>query len=203
MRVGYARVSTDDQNFDMQTDALRSAGCERIFEEKASGGNDTRPVLKEALEFLRPGDTIVVWKIDRFARSTAFFVRTIDELTKKGIWFESITESSINTTPGEEDPFKEAMRGILAIFAQLDRKIINQRIREGRKAARARGRIGGRPKHPVLSDPRSLAIIMETYDKGDTTVAQICKLFKIASQNTFYLYRRKWLQERGLVSETP
>lgn len=195
MKVGYARVSTDDQNLDMQLDALKAAGCDRIFEEKASGGNDARPVLKEVLEFVRPGDTIVVWKIDRFARSVAFFVKTVDELNKRGVFLESITEPYLSTN-GEDDPFKEFFRTIVAAIAQLDRQIINVRIREGKKAARARGRVGGRPKHPVLSNPKSLAIVMDTYDKGEHTVAQICEIFKISSPNTFYLYRRKWLKER-------
>ncbi len=203
MKVAYARVSTLDQNTDMQIDAFKEAGCERIFEEKESGGKDSRQVLKEVLEFLRPGDTLVVWDIKRFARSTRFLMNTLHDLTERGVWFESISEPFLNTS-GKDDYFKKFLRALFAAMAELDLDIIRERIREGKKAARARGRSGGRPKHPVLGNSKSLAIVMDTYDKGDITVEQLCKTFNIASQNTFYLYRRQWLkQKEGPVSETP
>lgn len=194
MKIGYARVSTDEQNLDMQLDALTQAGCTQVFQEKESGGKDDRPVLKEALAFLRVGDTLVVYSADRFARSGQFFTKTVDALAQRGIWFASLTEPFLAT--GDDDPLKEFFRSIIGAVNQLNLRIIRARIRDGKAAARVRGRQGGRPKHKVLSNPKALEMVMTTYASQKYSVAEICAMFGIASPNTFYLYRKQWVDQQ-------
>jgi len=140
MNVGYARVSTRDQKPELQLDALREAGCERIFEEKASGAQRDRPELKAALDYMRGGDTLVVWKLDRLARSMKQFVDTVEGLDKRGIGFRSITESIDTVTPGGKLVFH-----VFGALAEFERSIIRERTEAGLRAARDRGRLGGRP----------------------------------------------------------
>src|SRR5689334_2244377 len=139
--IGYARVSTSEQNLGLQLDALKEAGCRRVFEETASGGAKARPRLREALEFLRPGDTLVVWKLDRLARSLQQLIETIEELHKRGCGFRSLTEAIDTTTAGGRLIFH-----IFGALAEFERGIIRERTLAGLEAARARGRKGGRPK---------------------------------------------------------
>ncbi len=141
MKVGYARVSTQDQNPELQIDALQEAGCEKIFQEKASGAQRDRPQLKAALDYLRPGDVLVVWKLDRLARSLKQLIETVESLEAKGIGFKSITESIDTTTPGGKLIFH-----IFGSLAEFERSMIRERTRAGLEAARARGRKGGRPR---------------------------------------------------------
>lgn len=141
MNVGYARVSTDDQKSTLQTDALKAAGCERIFEDIASGAKSDRPGLEQALDFMRTGDTLVVWKLDRLARSMRQLIDTVELLQSKGIGFRSLTESIDTTTAGGMLVFH-----IFGALAEFERAIIRERTRAGLDAARARGRKGGRPK---------------------------------------------------------
>lgn len=139
--IGYARVSTADQNLDLQLDALERAGCGEIYKDKASGRAKTgRPELANALRALRAGDTLVVWRLDRLGRSLADLVQIINELGEKGIGFKSLTEQ-IDTTTAQGRMFL----GVFATMAQYQRDVINENTREGLKAARARGRMGGRP----------------------------------------------------------
>ncbi|HHI71512.1 MAG TPA: recombinase family protein [Rhodobacteraceae bacterium] len=144
MLIGYARVSTQDQNPCLQTDALEAAGCDRIFIEKASGAQRDRPQLKAALDYLRKGDVLVVWKLDRLARSLKQLIETVDELEKLGIGFKSLTENIDTTTPGGRLVFH-----IFGALAEFERSIIRERTCAGLDAARARGRKGGRP--PALT----------------------------------------------------
>ena len=142
--VGYARISTAEQDLGLQTDALSAAGCERIFTDQASGAQDARPGLDAALSFLRPGDTLVTWKLDRLGRSLPHLIATVKALDAQGIGFRSLTESIDTTTPGGRLIFH-----IFGALGQFERDLILERTRAGLKAAAARGRTGGRK--PVLS----------------------------------------------------
>ena len=140
MQIGYGRVSTQDQELALQLDALEKCGCEKIFTEKASGAQRERPQLQAAFDYLRPGDTLVVWKLDRLARSLRQLIDTIEMLDATGIGFRSLTEAIDTTTPGGKLVFH--MFGALAEF---ERSIIRERTSAGLASARARGRLGGRP----------------------------------------------------------
>lgn len=144
MNIGYARVSTAEQNLTLQTDALEAAGCERVFVETASGAQRDRPELERALDFMRPGDTLVVWKLDRLARSIRQLIDTVELLQSKGMGFRSLTETIDTTTAGGMLVFH-----VFAALAQFERAMIRERTRAGLEAARARGRKGGR--RPKLS----------------------------------------------------
>lgn len=144
MNIGYARTSTTDQNTDLQIDALNDADCIKVFQEKASGAQRDRPELKAALEYAREGDTIVVWKLDRLARSIKQLIETIENLEERNIGFRSLTENIDTTTNGGKLIFH-----IFAALAEFERGIIRERTVAGLEAAKARGKIGGRP--PALN----------------------------------------------------
>ena len=141
MLVGYARVSTQDQNPDLQLDALKKADCEKVYIEKASGAQRDRPELKAAIDYMRAGDTLVVWKLDRLARSIKQLIETVEGLEKRDIGFKSLTETIDTTTSGGRLIFH-----IFAGLAEFERSIIRERTKAGLASARARGRLGGRPK---------------------------------------------------------
>lgn len=140
MLIGYARVSTRDQNPDLQLDALGEAGCGKIFQERRSGAQRDRPELAKALEYMRAGDVLVVWKLDRLARSLRQLIGTVGRLEEAEIGFRSITEAIDTTTPGGRLVFH-----LFGALAQFEREIIRERTLAGLDAARARGRTGGRP----------------------------------------------------------
>ena len=165
--VGYARVSTQDQNPALQLDALKAAGCARIFEEKASGALRERPELKAALDYLRPGDTLVVWKFDRLARSLKQLIETLEELERREIGFRSVTEAIDTTTAGGRLVFH-----IFGALAEFERSIIRDRTRAGLDAARARGRKGGRP--PSLSE-KDIQQARALLTDPEITVAQVAE----------------------------
>lgn len=141
MLVGYARVSTLDQNPALQIDALTASGCERVFTEKASGANRNRPELKAALDYIRAGDTLVVWKLDRLARSTRQLIETAEDLASRGIGLKVLDQAVIDTTT----PGGRLIYQIFGAFAEFERALTLERTRAGLAAARARGRVGGRP----------------------------------------------------------
>jgi len=141
MQIGYARVSTQDQNPVLQLDALSAAGCERIYEERASGAQRDRPELRSALEYVREGDVLVVWRLDRLARSLGQLIETVAALKSRGIEFRSLTEQIDTTTPAGTLTFH-----IFGAMAEFERSIIRERTRAGLDAARARGKKGGRPR---------------------------------------------------------
>ena len=145
--VGYARVSTTEQSLAPQTDALRAAGCETIFEDCASGARAERPGLTEALAHVRRGDTLVVWKLDRLGRSMAHLIETVRMLEDRGVGFRSLTEGVDTTTSGGTLVFH-----LFGALAQFERDLIRERTRAGLKAAEARGRKGGRK--PVVTAER-------------------------------------------------
>ena len=147
MLVGYARVSTLDQNPELQIDALKEAGCEKIFIEKSSGAKDDRPQLKEALEYIRSGDTLVVWKLSRLARSITQVINTVKDLEARNIGLKVITQKIDTTTPEGRLFFH-----MTAAFDQFQRELIVENTKAGLKAARSRGRVGGRPR--VLTEEK-------------------------------------------------
>src|SRR3984893_9857477 len=151
MLIGYARVSTAEQNLDLQTDALNRAGCEKLFTDKAGGARAERPGLDQALAHLRKGDTLVVWKLDRLGRSIRHLIETVGRLQEQKVGFRSLQESIDTTTSGGKLIFH-----VFAALAEFERDIIRERTRAGLAAARSRGRKGGRP--PKLSESqRSMA----------------------------------------------
>jgi DNA invertase Pin-like site-specific DNA recombinase len=141
MLVGYARVSTQEQNLDLQISSLKEIGCEKIFTEKASGAQRDRPELFKALEYIRSGDVLVVWKLDRLARSMRQLIETIEMLESRKIGFKSITEHMDTTTNGGKLIFH-----IFASLAEFERSIIKERTMAGLREARLQGKIGGRPR---------------------------------------------------------
>jgi len=145
MLVGYARVSTSDQDPALQFDALEQAGCDRVYTETASGAQRDRPELKAALDYMRSGDTLVVWRLDRLARSMKQLIETVEDLEGREVGFRSLTESIDTNTSGGKLVFH-----IFGALVEFERSIIQERTRAGLAAARARGRTGGRP--PVLDE---------------------------------------------------
>jgi DNA invertase Pin-like site-specific DNA recombinase len=182
MLIGYARVSTDEQTLHLQEDALKAAGCDRLFTDTISGSTSERPGLAEALDFIRPGDTIVVWRLDRLGRSLRHLIETITDLEKRGIGFRSLTESIDTTSPGGKLIFH-----IFGALAEFERDLIRQRTRAGLEAARARGRTGGRPFAAAYRDKNRLALARRLYEEKQTPVDTICQMLKV-SRPTFYRY---------------
>ena len=182
MLVGYARVSTTDQNLDLQRDALKAAGCDRIFTDTASGAKTERPGLTQLLKECRQGDTLVVWKLDRLGRSLPHLVETVRELEAQGIGFKSLQENIDTTTSGGKLIFH-----IFASLAEFERDLIRERTNAGLSAARARGRKGGRPKGVMDTNKQKAARAL----KNDTSrsVSEICEILGV-SRNTYYKYVR-------------
>jgi DNA invertase Pin-like site-specific DNA recombinase len=177
MLVGYARVSTADQTLGLQRDALTQAGCERLFTDTASGSRADRPGLDEALDFLRPGDTLVVWRLDRLGRSLRHLIDTLGGLDQRGIGFRSLQEQIDTTTSGGKLVFH-----VFGALAEFERDLIRERTSAGLAAARARGRRGGRPK---ALDPRKAAIAQALYNDRTNSIADICRTLRI-SRATLY-----------------
>ncbi|WP_047155050.1 recombinase family protein [Aneurinibacillus tyrosinisolvens] len=176
MKIGYARVSTLDQNLDMQMDALQSAGCEQIFQEKMSGKKDDRPELQRCLDSLRKTDTLIVFKLDRLGRSTFKLLELTSELEKRGVEFVSIRDNIDTSTA-----VGKAMFRMMAVLAEMERDIIAERTQAGLQAARARGRVGGRPK----TDKTKVATALALYDAGQMTVPEITQATGV-SKPTLY-----------------
>src|SRR5436305_65296 len=141
MKIGYARVSTEDQTVDLQLDALTQAGCERICKDVISGAKDARPGLAQALDFLRPSDVLVVWRLDRLGRTLRYLIELMNRLNERGVGFQSLTEQIDTTTPGGKLVFH-----IFGALAEFERDLILERTKAGLAAARARGRLGGRKR---------------------------------------------------------
>src|ERR687885_2157345 len=179
MLIGYARVSTNEQNLSLQRDALEKAGCEQIYTDQVSGTKARRPGLEQAFSHLRSGDTLVVWRLDRLGRSLRHLIDTVTELQEKGIDFKSLTEAIDTTTSGGKLVFH-----IFGALAEFEREIIRERTNAGLYSARARGRKGGR--RSVLT-PKQVQILRELYESKQTNVGDICKALGI-SRATFYRY---------------
>lgn len=185
MKIGYARVSTQDQNLDAQLDALKASGCQRIYQEKISGANKDRPELQRMLKEIVEGDEVIVWKLDRLGRSLSDLVHVVNELQEKRVGFRCVQDSFIDTTT----PQGRLVFGIFASLAEFERNIIRERTKAGLSAARSRGRVGGRPKG-LSKAAQNTAIAAETlYRKGDMSISQICHQLRI-SKSTLYRYLR-------------
>ncbi|MGW7758387.1 recombinase family protein [Streptomyces violaceusniger] len=177
--IGYARVSTDDQEAQLQHDALTEAGCARIFTDKASGKNTDRPELAAALDCLRPGDTLCVWKLDRFARSLIDLVTMVDGLAAGGIGFKVLTGALASIDPNTPDG--RLMLQVVGAMAEFERSLIKDRTRAGLEAAKAQGRMGGRP---TVMDADKLAAAKARKAQGESVTA-IAKALKV-SRATLY-----------------
>lgn len=179
--VGYGRVSTSDQSVDLQTDALNAVECVKIFVDTASGVRSDRPQLAAALAYVRDGDVLVVWKLDRLGRSLQHLVQVVNELAGRGVGFRSLTEG-IDTSTATGN----LLLGIFGSFAQFERDLIKERTSAGLAAARARGRRGGRK--PSLS-PKQIEVARKMHADGDTTVAEIAEALHV-SRATIYRHLR-------------
>jgi DNA invertase Pin-like site-specific DNA recombinase len=182
MLIGYARVSTQDQNLDLQNDALTRVvlqGCEKIFTDVISGAQSDRAGLKEALAYCRESDTLVVWKLDRLGRSLQHLIETVQELHKRGVGFQSLQESIDTTTSGGKLIFH-----VFGALAEFERDIIRERTMAGLVSARARGRKGGRPRAMNESKAEMARALRQDTKR---TVKEICQTLQI-SEATFYRY---------------
>jgi DNA invertase Pin-like site-specific DNA recombinase len=186
MLIGYARISTAEQNFELQIDALEAAKCKKIFKDTAGGAKKDRKILQEALEYLREGDTLVVWRLDRLGRSLKQLIELMNEFQERGICFKSMVESIDTTTPMGKFFFH-----ITGAFAELERNLIRERTNAGLKAARARGRKGGRPKAIA---PETFDMALQLYNERKTPVESICKHLGIA-RRTFYRYLSQYKEK--------
>lgn len=167
MKVGYARVSTGDQTTSLQLKALEAAGCERVFEETASGAQRDRPQLAAALGYVREGDTVVVWKLDRLARSLKQLIETVDDLGARGIGFLSLTENIDTSTAGGKLIFH-----VFGALSEFERGVIRERTLAGLEAARREGRIGGRPRSMSDGDLKAARALMAA---GDISMTEISR----------------------------
>lgn len=175
--LGYARVSTGEQDAALQLDALEQAGCTRVFRDTASGALDDRPELGQVLDHLREGDTLVVWRLDRLGRSLRHLVDTVTTLADRGVGFRSLHESIDTTTPGGRLVFH-----VFAALAEFERDLIRERTHAGLAAARARGRRGGRPS---VMTPDKLAVARGMYASREHTVAAITATIGVSRASVY------------------
>lgn len=176
-RIGYARVSTIDQNQDLQLDALKNAGCNTVYHEKVSGKKSDREELQNALKALRSGDTLVVWKLNRLGRNLSHLIEILNDLEKRGIAFESLTEAIETKTPAGR-----LMTNILAVLAQYELDVNRERTLAGLKAARARGRHGGRKPSLTKSAVEEIKVL---YESRKFTVNDIAKRYSVSRQTIY------------------
>jgi DNA invertase Pin-like site-specific DNA recombinase len=177
MKIGYARVSTEEQTVGLQMDALQKAGCEAIYEEQASGKNTDHPQLSACLKALREGDTLSAWRLDRLGRNLANLIQVVNELEQRRIAFESLTERIETNSPAGKLIFH-----VFAALAEFERNLIRERTLAGLRAARARGRQGGRPVKLTDRDKRMIEVLAGT---GELTIADIAAQFRV-SRSTVY-----------------
>ena len=179
MKIGYARVSTQDQNLELQLKALKNAGCQKLFREKVSGSNRQRPEFQRMLNQIRLGDIIIVWKLDRLARSTRDLLNTMETMREAGAKFQSLSEPWANTTT-------HAGKMIMTVFAgiaEFERDLIRERTGAGREAAKQRGVRFGRPRklnpeqaqvaHQLLSEGRAVRDIARTFNVHEATIYRL------------------------------
>ncbi|MBL8067950.1 MAG: recombinase family protein [Armatimonadetes bacterium] len=178
--IGYARISTSDQSTDLQTDALRAAGCSKLFSDQMSGARHDRPGLQQALDYVREGDTLVVWRLDRLGRSLSHLISVVEQLQRRGVELKSLTEQiDTNTSSGK------LVYSILACLADYERTLIRERVNAGLAAARKRGRIGGRPKVVDAAKARSIRAMRA---QGMTT-SEILESAQISRATLFRFYK--------------
>jgi DNA invertase Pin-like site-specific DNA recombinase len=182
MKIGYARISTADQSLELQVDALKLTGCHKVFTDVASGSKSSRPGLDKALEYIRVGDTLVVWKLDRLGRSLKHLIEVVDSLAHKGIHFASVQENLDTSTSSGKLLFH-----IFGAIAEFERGLIQERTQAGLQAARARGRMGGRPKKMTPAKIKQAQILAAD---PSMTVGEICQALEI-SRDTYHRYVTK------------
>lgn len=181
--LGYARVSTIDQNASLQQDALAAAGCYRVFVDHASGSLHSRPELDRVMDQLRPGDTLVVWRLDRLGRSIRQLIDQLSVLQERGIGFKSLQEAIDTTSPGGRLVFH-----VFAALAEFERDLIRDRTKAGLDAARARGRTGGRP---ALLSKDKVQTARRLYEQQDMTVARIGEVLGVSRTTVYRALRRE------------
>ena len=184
MKIGYARVSTREQSLQLQVDALKEAGCEKIYQEVASGSKTDRPILEELMTNIRTGDTLIVWKLDRLGRNLKHLLQIIEDLMKKDIGFVSLNDLIDTTTINGKLMFH-----LIGSFTEFERCLTIERVNAGLKAARARGRLGGRPKGLSENAQRAAKMAEVLYKSGEVSVKVIATQLKIAPK-TVYVYLR-------------
>lgn len=193
MKIGYARVSTKDQSLNLQKDALKQAGCKKIFSEQISGVKTERKQLNELLKQIRKGDILIVWKLDRLSRSLRELVNLISRFQELEVGFKSLQDSIDTTTPTGKLTFH-----LFASLAEFERDIISERTKAGLKAARARGRKGGRPKGLSKKAQNKARLTESLYKEGKLSIKEICDYLNI-SKPTLYRYLRNRDVEIGRV----
>lgn len=193
MHVGYARVSTEEQTLALQLDALKGAGCTKVFTDTLSGAKAERPGLHQALDFVRPGDTLVVWRLDRLGRSLRNLIELMTQLQERQVGFRSLTEQIDTTTSGGKLIFH-----VFGALAEFERDLIRERTKAGLAAARARGRKGGRRR--VLDTAQKVAMAHSLYQDKNNTVADICKALHVSRAS---LYRYLQAQEPPASQPAP
>jgi DNA invertase Pin-like site-specific DNA recombinase len=191
MKIGYARVSSQEQILDLQLDALLEAGCDQIFSDKISGTKEIKPEFERLLTFARKGDTLVIWKLDRLGRSTKQLIDLVELLSKKEINLLSLNDPIDTTTPSGILIFQ-----IFCALAEHERNLIIERTMAGLEAARSRGRNGGRPKGLDPKYQKIAPAVKELYESGKKSTAEIMSYFNIGSRRTLY----KTLQFSGALS---
>jgi len=191
MLIGYARVSTDDQNLDLQRDALQAAGCERVFEDMVSVNGGQHGLLCAMMALLRAGDTVVIWRLDRLGRSLKNLIELVERLDAAKVGLRSLQENIDTTSSGGKLVFH-----LFGALAEFERNLIRERTQAGLLAARARGRMGGRPKR---LDPAKLALALKLHRERNHTVEEICKMMGI-SKSTLYNYLDKADGDGGRVA---
>lgn len=191
MKIGYARVSTEDQNLDLQLDALERFGCDRIFQEKVSGVSKNRKEFENMLLHIRSGDTVVVWKLDRLGRSVKQLIDLMEVWLKEGISFHSISDGlTIN-----DSAMSRMFYTIIAAFAQLERDLISERTKAGLAEARKKGRVGGRPKGLSDEARKTAERIYKLHKLDEMSVREIMDVVGVKSTSTFYKYLKYWKEE--------
>lgn len=187
MKFGYARVSTTDQNLSLQLDALQKAGCERIFQEHVSGAKADRVELNKLLKLLRNGDEIVIWKLDRLGRSLQHLIDLVAQLEERGVGLTSLNDHIDTSTPARKLVFR-----IFASLAEFERELIRERTMAGLVAAKAQGRVGGKPKG-LSEEAKKQARVAESLYREKYPVKEIARQLNM-SRTTVY----KYLEYRGL-----
>ena len=182
MLIGYARVSMDDQNLDLQEDALAKAGCEKIFTDQITGRSVLRPGLEKMMEILRQGDMLIVWRLDRLGRSLSHLIELVSQLDEKKVGFVSLTESIDTTTSSGKLIFH-----IFGALAEFERNLCLERTLAGLEAARARGRLGGRP---CALNAKQQEVAVQLYRERKHSIKEICRIMGI-SKPTLYSYVKK------------
>ena len=175
--IGYARVSTDDQKAELQTDALKKAGCKKVFVDHSSGSTASRPELDKMIEHLREGDVVVVWRLDRLGRSLKNLITLVDLLAERGVGFRSLSESIDTTTANGKLFFS-----IMGALAEFERDLIRERTMAGLAAARARGRVGGRPS---VMNAKKIDKARKLYESRQHTVAEIAEMLGVSAATIY------------------